>query len=277
MTQAELQSARQKVTLYETAMPLPQLAPGERHDFIIKHDIKEISSYTLICSTSYTDKGETAYQPQYFKFVAQNPLSVRTKIRSLTRQTFLEACVENMTTKPLVLAYVRLDAAANIAVVPASSAWSRGYPSSDPQSSLSEPYPDSLEVPFFTSGVLSAMSVLCIPASAQFLSAYLDWMLLFGVLNADSVSACQVVDAGGSKNFLYALHPDPSTAVSAEGGLISLIGALGKLEIRWRGNLGQLGRLQTQQIMANAANSKDVELLVISLPEVSTEPHRATS
>ncbi|CAL8469310.1 g8851 [Coccomyxa elongata] len=218
----ELQSTRQKVILYETAMPLPQLAPGERHDFIVKHDIKEISSYTLICSTSYTDKGETAYQPQYFKFVAQNPLSVRTKIRSLTTQTFLEACVENMTSKPLVLAYVRLDAAPNIAVVPASSAWSEGSPSDDPQSSLPGQYPDSL----------------------------------------------QVVDAGGSKNFLYALRPDQSTTLSAEGGGISLSGALGKLEIRWRGNLGQLGRLQTQQIMANAANSKDVELLVTSLPEV---------
>lgn len=219
---AELQSTRQKVTLYETATPLPHLAPGERHDFIIKHDIKEISSYTLICSTSYTDKGETAYQPQYFKFVAQNPLSVRTKIRLLTRQTFLEACVENMTSRPLVLAYVRLDAAPHIAVVPASRVWNGGSPSDDPQSSLPDQYPDSLEV----------------------------------------------VDAGGSKNFLYALHPDQSTALSAEGGGVSLSGALGKLEIRWRGNLGQLGRLQTQQIMANAANSKDVELLVISVPEV---------
>lgn len=143
-----MQSTRQKVTLYETATPLPQLAPGERHDFIIKHDIKEISSYTLICSTSYTDKGETAYQPQYFKFVAQNPLSVRTKIRSLTQQTFLEACVENMTSKPLVLAYVRLDAAPNIAVVPASGAWGEGDRSVNLHGSLPEHYPDSLQVSF---------------------------------------------------------------------------------------------------------------------------------
>lgn len=74
----------------------------------------------------------------------------------------------------------------------------------------------------------------------------------------------QIVDAGGSSNFLYALH---SNASPPEGGK-ALCGALGKLEIRWRGNLGKLGRLQTQQIMANAANSKDVELLVTSLPHV---------
>lgn len=143
--QAELQSTRQKITLYETTTPL-KLAPGERHDFLIKHDIKEISAYTLICSTSYTDKGETAYQPQYFKFVAQNPLSVRTKIRSLARQTFLEACVENLTSRPLVLAYVRLDAAQNVASVPASSAWSDASTSDSAQSSSPESYADSLQV-----------------------------------------------------------------------------------------------------------------------------------
>jgi len=73
------------------------------------------------------------------------------------------------------------------------------------------------------------------------------------------------VEAGGSSNFLYALHQHRST--SLETGR-TLVGALGKLEIRWRSNMGKLGRLQTQQIMANAANAKDVELLVTSVPEV---------
>lgn len=143
--QAELQSSQQKITLYETAAPLPSLAPGERHDFRIKHDIKEISAYTLICSTSYVLQEETAYQPQYFKFVAQNPLSVRTKIRSLMQQTFLEACVENLTSKPLVLAYVRLDAAPNIVAVPVTSVRGDGQPNTA-GSSVLDVYADSLQV-----------------------------------------------------------------------------------------------------------------------------------
>ena len=72
--QAELQSSRQKVVLYETAAPI-QLEPGERHDFMVKHDIKEISTYTLICSSRYGSGEDAAYQPQYFKFNAANPLS----------------------------------------------------------------------------------------------------------------------------------------------------------------------------------------------------------
>lgn len=120
------------------------------------------------------------------------------------------------------------------------------------------------------------MNALHIVACAHFSGHNLTGGCCSGCSTLTLSMHAQVVDAGGSKNFLYALHPDQSTALSAEGGGISLSGALGKLEIRWRGNLGQLGRLQTQQIMANAANSKDVELLVISLPEVCAEPHRTT-
>ena len=45
-------------------------------------------------------------------------------------------------------------------------------------------------------------------------------------------------------------------------------GALGKLEIRWRSQLGDSGRLQTQQILAAPALSRDASLAAISLPAV---------
>lgn len=39
-------------------------------------------------------------------------------------------------------------------------------------------------------------------------------------------------------------------------------GVLGKLDIRWRAALGEVGRLQTQPIVASAAVAKDFELQV---------------
>ena len=42
---------------------------------MVKHDIKEISAYTLICSSSYNAGEGVTTQPQYFKFNAANPLS----------------------------------------------------------------------------------------------------------------------------------------------------------------------------------------------------------
>lgn len=83
ITQAELQTERHKTILYDiTSVPLPSLEPGARHDFVVKHDVKELGPHTLVCSTVYTSTdGERKYMPQYFKFSASNPLSVRTKVR----------------------------------------------------------------------------------------------------------------------------------------------------------------------------------------------------
>ena len=47
-------------------------------------------------------------------------------------------------------------------------------------------------------------------------------------------------------------------------------GALGKLEIRWRSQLGDSGRLQTQQILAAPTLSRDASLAAVSLPVVRT-------
>ena len=52
---------------------------------------------------------------------------------------------------------------------------------------------------------------------------------------------------GGIHNFLYALKMSPQPT-KAEGNNF-----LGKLQIIWRTNLGEPGRLQTQQIIGNVS------------------------
>ena len=80
--QVELQTARQKVVLYDNStMPLAFLGPGVRHDFIVQHDIKELGVHTLTCSTLYTAAdGERRYAPETHKFTSTNPLYVKTKV-----------------------------------------------------------------------------------------------------------------------------------------------------------------------------------------------------
>lgn len=85
---------------------------GGRHDFMIEHDIKELGPHTLMCMAVYTDpEGERKYLPQYFKFVASNPLSVRTKVRTVKESTFLEACIENHTKAHLFMDQVHFEPA----------------------------------------------------------------------------------------------------------------------------------------------------------------------
>ncbi|CAI7861327.1 unnamed protein product, partial [Closterium sp. NIES-53] len=107
---AELQTERHRVVLADnSSSPLERIQAGGRHDFIIEHDIKELGSHTLVCSAHYIDFGEHKVLPQYFKFMAANPLSVKTKVRTIRESTFLEACIENGSKAALFLDQVRFE------------------------------------------------------------------------------------------------------------------------------------------------------------------------
>lgn len=74
-----------------------------------------------------------------------------------------------------------------------------------------------------------------------------------------------VRSGGGIHNFLYQLklsthNPSP---VKVEGSNI-----LGKLQLTWRTNMGEPGRLQTQQILGSPITRKELELHVVEMPDV---------
>ncbi|XP_024983609.1 trafficking protein particle complex subunit 13-like isoform X1 [Cynara cardunculus var. scolymus] len=70
---------------------------------------------------------------------------------------------------------------------------------------------------------------------------------------------------GGIHNYLYQLKSsmDGSAPTKFEGSNV-----LGKLQITWRTNLGEPGRLQTQQIIGNPITHKEVELKAMQVPSV---------
>ncbi|CAH9112056.1 unnamed protein product [Cuscuta europaea] len=70
---------------------------------------------------------------------------------------------------------------------------------------------------------------------------------------------------GGVHNFLYQLRllPEGSQLPKVEGSNI-----LGKLQITWRTNLGEPGRLQTQHILGNPIVLQDIELVAVEVPPV---------
>ncbi|KAK6917526.1 Trafficking protein particle complex subunit 13, partial [Dillenia turbinata] len=70
---------------------------------------------------------------------------------------------------------------------------------------------------------------------------------------------------GGIQNYLYQLKPSAqgSAQIKVEGSNV-----LGKLQITWRTNLGEPGRLQTQQILGSPIMRKEIELQVAEVPSV---------
>ncbi|XP_010545059.1 PREDICTED: trafficking protein particle complex subunit 13 [Tarenaya hassleriana] len=70
---------------------------------------------------------------------------------------------------------------------------------------------------------------------------------------------------GGIHNYLYKLKPssDVSGETKVHGSNV-----LGKLQITWRTNLGEPGRLQTQQILGAPVTHKEIDMCVLDVPAV---------
>ncbi|XP_010241984.1 PREDICTED: trafficking protein particle complex subunit 13-like isoform X2 [Nelumbo nucifera] len=115
MIKAEIQTERQRILLLDTSKsPVESIRSGGRYDFIVEHDVKELGAHTLVCTALYNDNdGERKYLPQFFKFIVANPLSVRTKVRTVKDNTFLEACIENHTKSNLYMDQVDFEPAQN--------------------------------------------------------------------------------------------------------------------------------------------------------------------
>uniref|UniRef100_A0A7S1T4R9 Trafficking protein particle complex subunit 13 n=1 Tax=Tetraselmis chuii TaxID=63592 RepID=A0A7S1T4R9_9CHLO len=218
VVKAEVQTERQKSVLFDnSAAPLALLTPGARYDFIVSHDVKELGAHTLVCCATYSSgEGERKYLPQYFKFPAHNPLSVRTKVRAVGEDSFLETCVENCTKSPLLINYVRFDPSPHLTVT-----------------ELKRP-----------------TVVTDFKEEAEEGDVVGDYMQQLKVVQPN----------GGMRHFLYHLQRVSSVARG------EATNSLGKLEIRWHGAMGEVGRLQTQQIMGAPTPRKEVEVKVVSLP-----------
>lgn len=49
---AELVTEKNRVVLFDnTVAPVRVLQPGSAHDFTVEHDLKELGTHTLVCST----------------------------------------------------------------------------------------------------------------------------------------------------------------------------------------------------------------------------------
>ncbi|KAL6883519.1 hypothetical protein ACP4OV_010933 [Aristida adscensionis] len=229
---AEIQTERQRILLLDTSKsPVESIRSGGRYDFIVEHDVKELGAHTLVCTALYNDgDGERKYLPQFFKFTVSNPLSVRTKVRTIKvgyllfcklnnnckthDMTYLEACIENHTKSNLYMDQVDFEPAQQ---------WRA----------------TRLEPDEHPSAVKSAIGDLC-------------------------KQPILIRAGGGIYNYLYQLRSsDESGQTKSEGSSI-----LGKFQITWRTNLGEPGRLQTQNIHSTPTASKDVDLRAVKVPPI---------
>ncbi|XP_049831882.1 trafficking protein particle complex subunit 13 isoform X1 [Schistocerca gregaria] len=75
-----------------------------------------------------------------------------------------------------------------------------------------------------------------------------------------------VLQPQASRQFLYCLAPQPS--LTSDLRLLAGATNIGKLDIVWRSNLGERGRLQTSQLQRMAPDYGDIRLSVQELPNI---------
>lgn len=164
---------------------------------------------------------------------------MRTKLRPVPQQhaqqaqraTLLEACVENCTARPLLLAGVRFDAAPGVAARPVAAGGGEGTPGAAPAS-----YADSIQVRSGPVLVICQKINASCRAWADSIGAVCQQRRQAVQATHQREHAAQVINAGGSSTFLYLLTG--ALGGRAGPGAASVGGALGKLDIRCFPSLG---------------------------------------
>ncbi|KAG0349599.1 hypothetical protein BG004_000005 [Podila humilis] len=217
------------------------LESGRTNEMIVSHEIKELGIHILVCSIQYTtlDGLQKSFR-KFYKFQVLNPLSVKTKVN-----------------QPPGPSSAAQEAAAN-GNVPIPMSVSKG-------------------------------GVVLLEALVQNMSGVTLWMerMRFDVADTFTVRDLNVViprnittdPQEGEKplsvfgehdyfapndvrQYLYVLTPK-----QGKESMARTTNVLGKLDILWRSQFGETGRLQTSQLTRKPTPLEDIAIQVVKVPE----------
>ncbi|XP_066142816.1 trafficking protein particle complex subunit 13 [Euwallacea fornicatus] len=203
----DLQTSSQRLPLANNPSTA-QLSSDETVNTVIHHEVKEIGPHILVCEVSYQNSaGVPQSFRKFFKIQVLKPLDVKTKFYNAENDdVYLEAQVQNITSGPICLEKVSLDAS-------------------------------------------HLFNVTCLNEAPSGGSVFGNVTLL----HPQNIS-----------QYLYCLTPNEKLISDVK----SLSGAtnIGKLDIVWRSNLGEKGRLQTSQLQRMSPDIGDIKLSIMELP-----------
>ncbi|KAF9413491.1 hypothetical protein BGZ76_005019, partial [Entomortierella beljakovae] len=220
------------------------LESAKTNEMIVSHEIKELGIHILVCSIQYTTlDGQQKSFRKFYKFQVLNPLSVKTKVNH-----------------------------------PGLSVPTQHHEGNNNSTVVSQ-------------GV-SKGGVVLLEAMVQNISGVTMWMerMRFDVSDAFTVRDLNIVideDERGDeeenktksvvsifgkhdyfgpndiRQYLYVLTPKPGMEIMAK-----TTNVLGKMDILWRSQFGETGRLQTSQLTRKPAPLEEISVQVVKVPEV---------
>ncbi|KAJ0057178.1 hypothetical protein NL108_002111, partial [Boleophthalmus pectinirostris] len=239
LVKADLQTSSQRLNLSASNSTVAELKPECCIDDVIHHEVKEIGTHILVCAVSYTTQyGEKLYFRKFFKFQVLKPLDVKTKFYNAeTDEVFLEAQIQNITTSPMFMEKVSLEPSIMYNVT---------------------------ELNTVANGDHRYMHFVH-TCNIHVFGEFGDAQHLYSTARESTFGKMSYLQPMDTRQYLYCLKPKPEYAEKA--GVIKGVTVIGKLDIVWKTNLGERGRLQTSQLQRMAPGYGDIRLSMEMIPD----------
>ncbi|CAG8466115.1 3930_t:CDS:1 [Paraglomus occultum] len=257
---AELQTSAQRFCLIDTNdKPLATLESSKASEFVAQHEIKELGVHTLVCTVGYvTEEKEKKSFRKYYKFQVMNPLAVKTKVNNMADgKVFLEVQVHNVAERVMYLERMKFEPGDIFTYNDLNHVVEEGE--SENRETRGEDTKDILSnVGGHTEGQKDTTNVVG-TVSSNSTSAGKD-----GISKKSIFGAYNYLNPQDIRQYLYMLNPKSDV----DDRVARTTNALGKLDIIWRSSFGETGRLQTSQLTRKPLILEDIDLSVVSVPDV---------
>ncbi|CAG8547820.1 6184_t:CDS:1 [Ambispora leptoticha] len=246
---AEIQTSTQRFPLTDTSLePLSTLGPSKSTEHVIQHEIKELGVHLLVCSVTYlTDDGEKRNIRQIHRFQVMNPLAVKTKVNNMADgKVFLEVQVQNVADREMHLERMKFESGDVFGFKDLNYVVDdNGMEVMSKQLESTKKEIDNINDKEDTQNSERSLEENVEEEEPE---------SIFGIQN--------YLNPQDIRQYLYMLTPKPGI----EERLARTINVLGKLDIVWRSNSGETGRLQTSQLTRKPPILEEIELSVTTIP-----------
>ena len=229
----ELQTSSQKLLLVENQPT--DLEVRKNLEYISQYEIKELGVHILICTVFYMNEAnEQRTIKRFYKFQVHNPIAVKTKVNSLSDgRIFFEAQIQNTSQDRMFLERISFEPNESYNCKDLNYVVQQNYPY------LNEPNKSSKEN--FNPNSTGESSLT-------------KKKSIFGSSN--------ILLANNVRQYLFMLEQIPG---------ISPLNKLGKLDIQWRTNFGEVGHLQTSTL---SRKIPPIEYLHVKVKSINPETIR---
>ncbi|CAG8478384.1 3780_t:CDS:1 [Racocetra persica] len=282
----ELLTSSQRLLLADNTVngPIQQMEPGKVKEFVIKHEIKELGVHNIVCSYQYTtNEGEKKFIKKYYRFHVLNPFAVKTKVNNMGNGTvFLEVQIQNVAERFMYLEKMKFESGEVFDYQDLNYVVENGNVDNIKEKDISVLRNDneginlvddenSSKATSESKDNLVEMQEIKASESTQRERRYSEKSIISSNQSELAVVPLEQESIFGNnsylnphdiRQYLYMLTPK----FGIEDRIARTSNALGKLDIVWRSNLGETGRLQTSQLSRKSPVLDDIELSVTTIP-----------